>query len=235
MAVLPQLSAKHQVLLAAVADPRVDAARGGPRRRRRGLRRRRGRTVPQRPAGDRVAAAAQRRRRGRRPARGTGARAGRPLPGDEGHRPALARWAPRRARRRRRRSRPPAPPCGRSGIRKPGKRFRLPHRCRCGRTSAAATASPAPRSARPPAARRPARPRPRPPPGPARRAPARAAGCPATTTDQPSRIPTAPARNTAVSSISPCGVSSPRKMSPLPASNISPAITPRLAAFWKST
>ena len=54
---------------------------------------------------------------------------------------------------------------------------------------------------------------------------------PGDTTDQPSRIPAAPARNTAVSSISPCGVSRPRKMSALPASNMNPAITPRLAAF----
>ena len=35
MTVLPQLSAKHQVLLAAVADPRVDRLAAGPRRRRR--------------------------------------------------------------------------------------------------------------------------------------------------------------------------------------------------------
>ena len=111
----------------------------------------------------------------------------------------------------------------------PGKRFRLPPRCRCGRTSAAATASPATRSARPPAARRSARPRPRPPPGPVRRAPARAAGCPATPPTSPAASRPPPARNTAVSSISPCGVSRPRKMSPLPASNMNPAMTPRLS------
>ena len=54
-------------------------------------------------------------------------------------------------------------------------------------------------------------------------------------TDHPSRIPAAPARNTAVSSSSPCGASRPSRMSPLPAWNIRPAISPRLAAFWNST
>ncbi len=58
MAVLPQLSAKHQVLLAAVADPRVERACRRARRRGPGVRRRRGRTGAQRPARDRVAAAA---------------------------------------------------------------------------------------------------------------------------------------------------------------------------------
>ena len=90
MAVLPQLSAKHQVLLAAVADPRVERA---------------GRRAAPTPAQVYDAAAAERarndrraiasrlraprRRRRRRAAGGTGPRAGRPLPGDEGHRPAL--------------------------------------------------------------------------------------------------------------------------------------------------
>ena len=49
MAVLPQLTAKHQVLLAAVADPRVDTAGRRPRRRRRGVRRGGRRAGPQRP------------------------------------------------------------------------------------------------------------------------------------------------------------------------------------------
>src|ERR1700730_2560951 len=42
-------------------------------------------------------------------------------------------------------------------------------------------------------------------------------------TDQPSRMPAAAARNTAVNSSRPCGVSRPRKRSALPALNISPA------------
>ena len=58
MAVLPQLSAKHQVLLAAVADPRVDRLAAGRADAAAGVRRRRGRAGPQRPARDRIAAAA---------------------------------------------------------------------------------------------------------------------------------------------------------------------------------
>ena len=65
-------------------------ARGRARRCGPGVRRRGGRTGPQRPTGDRVAAAAHGSRRRRRAARGAGARAGRPLPGDEGHRQALS-------------------------------------------------------------------------------------------------------------------------------------------------
>jgi hypothetical protein len=53
-------------------------------------------------------------------------------------------------------------------------------------------------------------------------------------TDQPSCMPTPAARKIAVSSSSPCGVSNPKKMSPLPASNMKPPITPRFSAFWKS-
>src|ERR1700758_3220642 len=54
-------------------------------------------------------------------------------------------------------------------------------------------------------------------------------------TDHPSRIPDAPARNTVVSSSSPCGASRPSRIPPLPAWNIRPAIRPRLAAFWNNT
>ena len=54
-------------------------------------------------------------------------------------------------------------------------------------------------------------------------------------TDQPSRMPAAAARNTAVNSSRPCGVSRPRKRSALPALNISPPITPTFAAFSNST
>ena len=114
----------------------------------------------------------------------------------------------------------------------PGRRPRPPPRWRCGRTSAAATASRRPRSTRRPAARRPGRPRPRRPPGPVRRAPVPAVGSRATPPTSRAACPPHAARNTAVSSSRPCGVSSPRKMSPLPAWNIKPAITPRLAAFW---
>ena len=65
--VLPQLSAKHQVMIAAVADPRVDEMAAGPCRCGRGVRRGGRRTGPQRSARDRVPAAPQRcgcRRRG---------------------------------------------------------------------------------------------------------------------------------------------------------------------------
>ena len=89
MTVLPQLSAKHQVLLAAVADPRVDRLAAGradaaqvydaaAAERARNDRR-----------SDRVAVAPPRGRRRRCTAGGVGACAGRPLSGDEGQRPAL--------------------------------------------------------------------------------------------------------------------------------------------------
>ncbi|CKT67575.1 Uncharacterised protein [Mycobacterium tuberculosis] len=58
---------------------------------------------------------------------------------------------------------------------------------------------------------------------------------PADITDHPSRIPIAAARKTAVSSSSPCGRSRPSRKSPFPAWNISPAISPTLAALSKST
>ncbi len=89
MTVLPQLSAKHQVLLAAVADPRVDRLAAGRADAAAGVRRRRRRAGPQRPADASRRGCAARGRRRRRAAGGVGPRAGRPLPGDEGHRPAL--------------------------------------------------------------------------------------------------------------------------------------------------
>ena len=222
MSVLPQLSAKHQVLLAAVADPRVDRLAAGPRGCGPGVRRGGGRAGPQRPAGDRVAAAARGSRRRRRPARGAGAGAGRPLSGDEGHRPALTcrhdvgrvldvAGLPRSCRLA-------------AEVEYVGQEGHLggDTDARCARMSATATASPAPRSARTPAARRPV------PTATATTARPCSASTwprgrsPGAITDQPSRIPAAAARNTAVSSSSPCGVSRPRKTSPLPASNIRP-------------
>ncbi len=108
MAVLPQLSAKHQVLLAAVADPRVDRLAAGRADAAAGVRRRCGRAGAQRPARDRVTAAAARRRRRRRSSGGIGTCTGRPLSGDEGQRQALAASERRPARRPRRRSPPRA-------------------------------------------------------------------------------------------------------------------------------
>ena len=60
MPVLPQLSAKHQVIVAAVADPRVEVLGGRALRCRAGLRRRRGR----RSRNDRRAIASRLRRSG---------------------------------------------------------------------------------------------------------------------------------------------------------------------------
>ena len=88
--VLPQLSAKHQVIVAAVTDPRVDQLAAGrsdaaavydaaAAERSRNDR-----------SSDRVAAAPQRGGRDRRAAHRARARACRPLPGDESHRAALA-------------------------------------------------------------------------------------------------------------------------------------------------
>ncbi len=89
MTVLPQLSAKHQVLLAAVADPRVDRLAAGRADAAQVYDAAAAERSPQRPTRYRIAAATSRRRRRRRAAGGLGARVGRPLSGDEGQRPAL--------------------------------------------------------------------------------------------------------------------------------------------------
>ena len=178
MSVLPQLSAKHQVLLAAVADPRVDALAAG----RADAAEVYDAAAAERARNDRRSIASRlracgRRRRGRA-AGGIGARTGRPLPGDEGHAAEALSGVGHHVGRvaRCRRSPRPRPPCGRNGTRSQEgdlgghadgdadeRRQRRRRHERLDQT-------------RPPAARRPGRPRPRPPPGPARPAPGRAAG-----------------------------------------------------------
>jgi uncharacterized protein (DUF58 family) len=89
--VLPRLTAGHQVILAAVADPRVDRLAQG----RSDAAAVYDAAAAERARNDRpaVASAASPWRGGcRRPARGTGPRLGRPLPGDEGHRAAVSRY-----------------------------------------------------------------------------------------------------------------------------------------------
>ena len=94
MPVLPQLSAKHQVIVAAVADPRVDKLAAG----RSDAAAVYDAAAAERVRNERRAIASrlrrQRRRRRRRAARGTRARTGRPLPGDEGRRTAVAQAQP---------------------------------------------------------------------------------------------------------------------------------------------
>ena len=89
MTVLPQLSAKHQVLLAAVADPRVDRLAAG----RADAAQVYDAAAAERARNDRRTIASrlrrQRGRRRRRTAGGVGPGAGRPLSGDEGQRAAL--------------------------------------------------------------------------------------------------------------------------------------------------
>ena len=131
MSVLPQLSAKHQVLLAAVADPRVDRLAAG----RADAAAVYDAAAAERARNDRRTIAsrlrAPRGRRRRRSAGGVGTRAGRPLSGDEGQRPALTRRHHVRrvldvaglARR--------YAPCGRSESRNTGMRSRPPPRWRC--------------------------------------------------------------------------------------------------------
>ena len=217
MPVLPQLSAKHQVMVAAVADPRVDQLAAG----RADAAQVYDAAAAERARNDRRAIASrlrrQRRRGGRRAARGPRARAGRPLPGDEGHRPALAllartsiparfgarrgsvharaRRSPsarRRGRRRGHRSRRPARPCGRSGRRRPGTPPRPARRS----PIADERRQRRRRDQRLDQTRhqqhhRPARPPPRPPPAPARPAPGRAAGPRARSPTSPAACPTA--------------------------------------------
>ena len=91
MPVLPQLSAKHQVIVAAVADPRVDQLAAG----RSDAAAVYDAAAAERARNDRRAIASRLRRSGVEvvdaPPDGARARAGRPLSGDEGHRAAVSR------------------------------------------------------------------------------------------------------------------------------------------------